>query len=518
MANAYDDLLTPADPTQNGPKANAYADLMPQADKSSSATQPATDQGDWVHQVGRQAGLAGRAVINAVAGIPEMAADVGVSTRNLAYNLSHGEMPKLADFNPFATSGGSHYEYELPSHSFNQGLTALGLPEPQNRSEAIAGALMSMVAGSKVPNPEVAGAPANFVTPAQQQSQRLAASLQKSQEQGFVVPPSTTNPSWFNKTLETIGGKEATQNQARVINQTARNAAAANDLGLRPEVFTPEAVAAVKQEAGQGFEAARTIPTVKTDSQYVDDLTKVLQTTHGSNSSFPGSANPDAARIVDTYLQPEFTGDSAVSALKQLRTKASDAYRTGNSELGMTYKGVAGALESQLERGAQNAGGPYTDLVSALRQSRQTYAKASTIEDAMSPQGDVSGQKLAAAWKRGEPLSGGTLTAAEHAVNYPKANLPANSSNISHLNMYGAPALSLLAEHATGSPFGLAAGAALPLVRSGARSTLLSEWGQAGALPGRASKASALAKALSKPSVMAAGYNASAGYNANNSQ
>jgi hypothetical protein len=262
-------------------------------------------------------------------------------------------------------------------------------------------------------------------------------------------------------------------------------------------------VAAVKSEAGQGFEAARTIPAVKTDSQYVDELTDVLQKTHGSNASFPGSANPDAARIVDTYLQPEFTGDSAVSAIKQLRTKASDAYRQGNSELGMTYKGVAAALEGQLERGAQQAGGPYTDLVSALRQSRQTYARASTIEDAMDPAGNISGTKLAAAWRRGEPLSGGTLTAAEHAANYPKANLPANSSNISHLNMYGAPAISLAMEHATGSPLGLAAGAALPLVRSGARAYLLGP-GQSGALPTAGpSKAAALARALARPTVAA---------------
>ena len=506
MANAYDDLLAPPAASAVPSQGNAYADLMP--DSAQNKPPAETPKTDWVHEVGRQAGLATRSVINAVAGIPEMAADVGVSTRNLAYNLSHGEMPKLADFNPFATSGGSHMEYELPSHSFNEGLTALGLPAPQNRNEAISGALMSMVAGAKVPNPEIPGAPANFVSPAQQQAQRLAASLQKSQEGGFVVPPSTTNPSWFNKTIETIGGKEATQNQARVINQTARNAAAASDLGLKPEVMTPEAVAAVKAEAGQGFEAARGIPLIRTDNQYVDDLARVLQTTHGSNASFPGSANPDAARIVDTYLQQEFTGDSAVSAIKQLRAKASDAYRTGNSELGMTYKGVAGAVENQLERGAQQLGGPNADLVSALRQARQTYAKASTIEDAMDAQGNVSGQKLAAAWKRGEPLAGNTLTAAEHAVNYPKANLPANSSNISHLNMYGAPAISFLAEHATGSPWGLAAGAALPLARSASRSYLLGP-GQSGALPATTSRAASLARALARPGVEGAAYAAS---------
>lgn len=506
-------MSTPNPFDEFGPDPTTAASAKPatnpfdEFDESKKAAPQTKD--DWVQEADRQVGLAGRSVINAITGIPSMAADVGVAGRNLAHNLSNGVAPTLADFNPFAKTGGTPQEYELPSHSFNQALTSAGVPAPRNLTEGITGAVMSGVAGSQLPNPTMAGAPANFMTPAQQQAQRLAASLKKSQDAGFVVPPSTTNPSWANKTVETIGGKEASQNAARVTNQSARNAAAATDLGLKPEVFTPEAVAAVKQESGQAFEAARTIPRVQTDSQYVNDLADVLQKTHGSNADFPGSANPDAAKIVDTYLQPEFGGDAAVSAIKQLRGKASDAYRTGNSELGMTYKGVSGALESQLERGAQQAGGSYTDLVSALRQARQTYAKASTIEDALTPAGDVSGQKLAAAWKRGEPLSGQTLTAAEHAVNYPKANLPANSSNISHLNMYGAPAISLAMEHATGSPLGLVAGAALPMVRAGARSYLLSGAGQAGGLPGQASKAAALAKALAKPSVMAGAYNAS---------
>ena len=166
-----------------------------------------------------------------------------------------------------------------------------------------------------------------------------------------------------------------------------------------------------------------------------------------------------------------------------LRSKASDAYRTGNSEAGMAYKGLSNAIESQLERGAKEAGGPYSDLVSSLKQARKTYAQASTIEDVMDPQGNVSGQKLAAAWNRGEPLSGGLLQAAEHAANYPKANLPANSSNISHLNMYGAMALAAEGGERLAGLKGAAVGAALPFARGGSRAYLLSRMGQQGARP-----------------------------------
>ncbi len=465
-----------------------------------------------VHQPGylegaeRGLGLTTRAAIQGVTGIPSMVADFGHAMYDLATSPQARSATWEAAKHP---SKWLQMPSDAPSQQFSHALDPY-LPQPSTTGEKLASIALGAETGAMMPQVPVPGAqaPANFLTPAQQQAQRLAASLKASKAQGLVVPPSTTNPTWLNKTLETIGGKEATQNQARVINQSARNELAAQDLGLRAGMMTPEAVAAVKHEAGQGFEAARAIPTVKTDDQYVQDLTGVLKETHGSNASFPGSANPDVEKIVDTYLQPQFTGDAAVSAVKLLRGKASDAYRTGNSELGMAYKGVAGAIEGQLERGAQQAGGPYAGLVEALRQSRQMYAKASTIEDAMDAQGNVSGTKLAQAWKRGEPLSGGTLMAAEHAVNFPKANLPANSSNISHLNMYGAPMISFLTEHATGSPWGLAAGAALPVVRSGARSYLLSGRGQLGTLPGQTSKASALAKALSQPSVMAGAYNA----------
>jgi hypothetical protein len=504
--NAFDDLPPTSPEIQalqaaSGKRTNAFDDITPPPPSEPSVAESPS----LMSQAGRAAGLSTRALVQGAVGLPALAADVGHSV----YRLATDPDARSATWEQMKhPSQWFNMPADAPSEQFSHALDPI-LPQPQTRGERLASIPLAMMGGAMTPNIPVPGAsaPANFVNPAQQQAQRLAASLQKSQDAGLVVPPSTTNPSWLNKTVETIGGKEATQNAARSINQTARNNLAAQDLGLQPGMLTPEAVAAVKSEAGQGFESARTIPTVKTDSQYVDDLTNVLQKTHGSNASFPGSANPDAAKVIDTYLQPEFTGDSAVSAIKQLRGKASDAYRTGNSELGMTYKGVSGALESQLERGAQQAGGPYTDLVSALRQSRQTYAKASTIEDALTPQGDVSGQKLAAAWKRGEPLSGGTLTAAEHAVNYPKANLPANSSNISHLNMYGAPALSLMMEHATGSPLGLAAGAALPLVRGGARGYLLGP-GQSGALPSQSSRAAALAKALARPNVAAGAYNA----------
>lgn len=447
-------------------------------------------QPSLLDQAKRGIGLSARSLIQGAAGLPLMVEDAGYD----AYKLATDPQFRAATWEQAKhPSQWLNTPSDFPSQRIDQALSTV-LPTPQTKSEKVMGALLSMEGGAMTPQLPVPGAkaPAEFVSPKQQQAQRLADSLKRAQDQGYVVPPSTTRPTLTNRILETIGGNEATRNEARVINQQARNAGAATDLKLKPEMMTPEAVGSLKQEAGKAFESARAIPSVPTDSQYVDDLVKVLKDTQGSNASFPGSANPDIEKLVDTYLQPQMTGDSAVSAVKMLRQKASDAFRNGSSDTAFAYKGIANAIDKQLERGADALGGSYKGLVQQLRDARTLYAKASTIEDAMDPMGNVSGPALARAWNRGEPLTGNIKIAAEHAANFPKANLPANSSNISHLNMYTAPLAAMEGYHLGGWK-GAVAGAALPFARGAARSYLLSGMGQSGARPQMASQ---LAQAL----------------------
>ncbi len=499
MPNAFDDLpqTSPEMQALSMPAgANAFDDLAPPAPSVKTAEEASA--GTLGHQLARGVGLSANAIAHGVTGAINLVPDAATAAYNFAKNP---HVPSWDEINPFSAKA---WPDNTPSAYTNRALDSV-LPTPRTTAEKVASVGLGIEGGALVPNVPVPGAkaPAEFVPPSQLQAQRLADSLEKAQAKGYVVPPSTTNPTWFNKTVETIGGKEATQNQARAINQAARNAGAAADIGLKPEVFTPGAVAEVKAEAGQGFEAARSVPRFQTGQAFNDRLDAVLKETRGANADFPGASNPDVEKLIETYRQPSFTGDSGVSAIKLLRAKASDAYRQGNSEMGIAYKGISNALEDELERGAQAAGGPYADLVSSLKQARRTYAKASTIEDVSDPQGNVSGQKLAAAWNRNEPLSDNLKAAAEHAANYPKANLPANSSNVSHLNIYAAPILAKEGYdlgHAIGGPVGGAvggvAGATLPFARGGSRAYLLGAAGQRGARPN--GSASALADALSK--------------------
>ena len=483
MSNAFDDLPQTSPEMQalaatSGVKANAFDDITPSPVEDKSKTQQAPPS--ISNQLERGTGLTTRALVQGAVGLPGSTLDFGHSL----YALATDPQARAATWEQMKhPSQWLTPPSDAPTQQFDRALDSY-LPTPQTKGEKIASALLSMEGGAVTPQVPVPGAgsvPANFRTTAQVKQDLDSQILRNSQDAGYVVPPSTTNPSLLNMGLETVAGKINTQNAASAINQRTRNAAAATDLGLNPELLTPEAVAAVKAEAGKGFEGARGIPRFQTSDQYGQDLDKVLEQTRGANKDFPGASSPDVENLVNTYRQPSFTGDSGVSALKILRAKASDAYRQGNSEMGMAYKGVATAVESELERGAQQTG--QQNLVSALRQARKTYAQASTIEDAMDPAGNVSGQKLAAAWNRNEPLSDNTLIAAKYAASFPKANGPVNASNVQHLNMVGPLAGAVAGHELTHSPWGYLGGAALPAARMGSKAYLLSKMGQRGAIP-----------------------------------
>jgi len=490
-ANAFDDLpplsvVSASAPAEAG---NPFDDITPPV---KGETKP-VEAPSIPSQLGRGAGLSARALIQGAVGLPGQMLDAGHSLYDLATNpdARSATWEQMKHPSQWLTP-----PKDAPTQDFDRALDPY-LPTPQTTGEKLASIPLSMAGGAMTPQVPtgVIQAPSNFMSPAQQKAQLLAAGLKNAQDAGYVVPPSTTNPTRFNRVLESVAGKENTQNEARAINQEARNAGAAQDLGLKPEVFTPGAVAAVKSEAGNGIEAAKSIPRFQTSPQYSDDLDKILAQTRGANADFPGASSPDVENLVKTYRQPAFSGDSGVSAIKLLRGKANDAYAQGNSEMGIAYKGISQAIEQEMERGAQASGGQYADLVAGLRQARKTYAQASTIQDASDPAGNVSGTKLAAAWNNNEPLSGNTLLAAEHAANYPKANLPANSSNVRKLS-FGASAVGAAEGYHVGGVKGAIVGGALPLTSEGARAYLLSGRGQAGALPAAARSPSALAQAL----------------------
>lgn len=104
-----------------------------------------------------------RPIVRGATSLPMLAMDAGVAARNLGSNLSRGVMPTLADFNPFAKTGGSPQPYELPSTEFNRQLdTYTRAPEGfvGKGSELVS----SVLAGARLPlTPQGPQVPRNFV-------------------------------------------------------------------------------------------------------------------------------------------------------------------------------------------------------------------------------------------------------------------------------------------------------------------------------------------------------------------
>jgi hypothetical protein len=454
----------------------------PVAGSPSWQQDPVVQQRSALSELGRQGiGLPLRAVANAVAGMPLAAMDAGVAARNVLGNAYNR-----------ATGAPATPNYDMPSQMWESALdTVLPKPEtPVEKGVQIAG---TMLAGSHLPVPTSAETvPANFISPATGKVQALADSLRDAQDAGYVVPPTTTNPSAGNKALETVSGKIATAQGASIKNAAVTNRLASEAVGLSPDVqLTPESLAAVRAEAGQNYQAVRKVGDIGTDGAFERALDAVKSKFTGAQKSFPGTKPSPLLDEIKTLDVQAFDASHAVDKIDELRNAASVAFRQGDNSLGLGYKQLAKALEEQIDRGLQlkatlGIGDVDTSAIASFRDARQLIAKAHTVEDALNPStGNVSATKLAAMLKRGEPLSGELKAAAEFGAAFPKAAQDIEkigSAGISHLDTVGTMLTGMLGAGLSHSPLGVVGGAIYPMARAGTRAYLLGP-GQSRAIP-----------------------------------
>jgi hypothetical protein len=446
---------------------------------------PATPFQDAWGQIKHQGGQLAKAAINTVAAVPMMAEDAGVGVANLASGLT----------------GTGYDRYTYPSDTLRQATNQV-FGAPQNTVEKVNDAVLPMImsAGTASEGAPAAlrslmapaaetQATAGFVSPTDAKKQLLAQTIKKGQDLGLVVPPQTTNPNALNATIETVGGKIATQQGASVHNQPIANALAAKELGLNPDApITEGALRGVIADAGKGYQAVRNVGQIPTDQTYLETLSDVAAKAAGPATSFPGSKPNPLLAEVDSLLQPSFNSSHAVDKIAELRDSSSTAYRQGESQVGAGYRTLANALEDQIDSHiAQNPSVPQS-TVANFRASRQLAAKAHSVMDALNPAtGDVSIQGLA---RSGDPLSGNLRILADFGNAVPRATQDVSkigSHGVSHLDTVGTMMMGALGEHTAGA-YGMALGATYPAARWGARAYALGP-GQAGALPSVATTA-----------------------------
>lgn len=294
---------------------------------------------------------------------------------------------------------------------------------------------------------------------------------------GYVLSPSETNPSTMNHALEGIAGKLSTRQLASQRNQEVTNNLARESVGV-PEgtALSPALMQQLRRDAyRQGYAPVESAGVIRPGRLYRQALDDIEAKYTGAANSFPEAVSDEVRRMVEALRVPKFDAGDAVKMTQILRDNAGKSFASGDKGLGKAQREAAAAIEDQIERGLTGQGKAGAALLDNFRSARTHMAKTHTIEDALHDStGNVQASKLAAALRKGKPLSDGLKTAAMTADAFPKnmqsPEMMGAVPGISPLDVFGGATLGTLGAAATGSPIGALAAlapAARPVIREG---------------------------------------------------
>lgn len=362
---------------------------------------PARPARTKMQELGRQLGLTARVPVDVLASIPLAAADAGIATRNLLTGSN----------------------YDSASTMYDQAMSTI-FPKPETGIEKGVNIASQMLLGSKMPAPQAAQqAPANF-NPATLKQMALAQAAQE----GYVVPPSTVNPSATNKVLESIGGKIAMEQDASLRNQQVTDKLVKRALGLsQDEILGPGTLEALRTQAGKVYADIGKTGNVKIDQRFVDEVAKLPK-------SIADEIAPQVTAKVDSTAggvmrrgYEDVPASQLMQKLRELRFEsqrnlsALAAQNPESAKLGKAQKKAAEYVEELIMRHlrANNA----SKLADEFADSRKLIAQTHTVQKAMNEvTGEINATKLAQQLAKGKPLSGDLRKVAEFSTAFPKAS------------------------------------------------------------------------------------------------
>jgi hypothetical protein len=241
----------------------------------------------------------------------------------------------------------------------------------------------------------------------------------RAKEAGYVLPPSQANPNLFNQLVEGAAGKIKTAQTASLKNQDVTNGLIRKGLGIADESpLNVESLQKVRADAGAAYERVRSSGNVVADPGYGKALDALTEPYLRAAKDFPKAAQTEVLNAIEAMRVPSFDASSAVDQIAILRKDADKYYRTGDTKLGGTYKGLANALEEQLGRHLEQTASP--EALSEFKLARETIAKTYTVQKHLKSDGNVDAVGLARELKR-KPLTGEIKAVAEFGDQFPKA-------------------------------------------------------------------------------------------------
>jgi hypothetical protein len=264
---------------------------------------------------------------------------------------------------------------------------------------------------------------------------QMVQSIQQARDLGYVIPPTQANPSMLNRIMEGVAGKISTAQNASARNQEITNKLAAKSLGLAEDTaITPQVLADLRTTAGNAYTNLGLAGQVITDKTYINALDDIAKPFVVAAKGFPDAPPSPVLNLVQSLKSPSFDATAAIEKVKQLRTAADDAFRSGNTDIGRASKSAATAIENALEGHLSKTG--QGDLLNKFRDARQLIAKTYSVEKAANPAtGTIDAKKLAAQLQRGKPLSAELKDIAQFSQSFPKASqTPEVMGSLTQLN------------------------------------------------------------------------------------
>lgn len=253
-------------------------------------------------------------------------------------------------------------------------------------------------------------------------SPQMATAVGEARQAGYTVPPTQAGGGVVNRLLEGMAGKASTLQEASVRNQEITNKLAAKSLGLSEDaILSPELVKGIRDKAGSAYKNIGLSGTINPNATYIENLNKIAAPFIKTAEAFPNAKPSPVIELVESLKSPSFDASAAVEKIKQLRTAADDAFRTGNTDIGSASKKIANEIENTIQSHLESIKQP--QLLDKFKEARQLIAKTYEIEKAMNKTtGTVNAQKLASRLQAGKPLSGELKDIAQFAQAFPKAS------------------------------------------------------------------------------------------------
>jgi len=324
--------------------------------------------------------------------------------------------------------------------------------------------------------------------------------LARAREAGYVVPPSSVNPTFSNRLAESIPGKIATAQEASNINQAVTETLARRAIGL-PE-GTPLTTAATKQVRAdayqKGYSPIASLGRMATDGEFSNALGAIADKYTGAANSFPAAVRNDVGQMIDTLRVKEFGPGDAIKMSQILRDEASKSFTSGDKGLASAQRAASKAIEDQIERNLAAGGSSAKDVLKNFRDARELMAKSHSVEEAIREgSGTIDPKALARQLQGGAPLSGDLETIARFANTFEKANQRPGQvagPGVHNLRTLSGAGVGGGVGAVLGGPLGAAAGgAASVVVPPAVRDYLLSQ-GVQNRLLGKVAPKNALAK------------------------